>query len=192
MSADSEDGRIGRRLRRIAAIVGVVLLVAGATACSSSSSHDGATANSGSSQTPEQRAQELIAQAKVQLGADFDDGQIDCMAGYAVAHPVLLEDGAGTDATAPETAAQSQVLMAMVLGCVPRPQFISYVVSSLVQPDSGDPALTAADASCVSNGLSNLTDAQLTAMMSDPTIQATLASAIAPCVLGSATTTSAT
>src|SRR4051794_18863852 len=100
MTSTRGDRRLAVRLRRIAVVLGVILLVAGAAACSSSAKREGATAGSGSSQTPEQRAQDLIDQAEQQLGTDFDDGQITCMATYAVAHPVLLEDGAGSDATA--------------------------------------------------------------------------------------------
>jgi hypothetical protein len=172
-----------RRFGAVGAVL-VAALVIGAAACSSS--HPSST---GSTRSPEDQVQDLVAQARAELGADFDDAQISCMATYAVAHPVLLDRAAAADPGATQTPEQSTDLMAMVLGCVPRDQFIGYLVKSLGEPGAGSPALTPAEQACVSSGLATLSSDQLAAMTSDPSAQATLVGAVAPCLLGGSTTT---
>jgi len=181
------------RFGRIWVVVGVVALTLGAAACSSRSSSAGGPSitGSGPSQTPEARAAELVAQARTELGADFDDAQISCMATYAVAHPVLLESGAGSDPAATTSPEPSKELMAMVLGCVPREQFVGYLVKSLGEPSAGSPPLTPAEQTCVSAGLAALSADQLASMTSDPSAQATLIGAVTPCLLGVTSTTAA-
>ena len=182
------------RFGRVLLVVGVVVgLVLSASACSSHSASTGGApvTGSGPSQTPEARAAELVAQARTELGADFDDGQISCMATYAVAHPVLLESGAGADPAATTSPEPSKELMAMVLGCVPRDQFVGYLVKSLGEPSDGSPPLTPAEQTCVSAGLATLSADQLASMTSDPSAQASLIGAVTPCLLGATSTTAA-
>jgi len=183
-------------VRRVGLTAAAILFVLGAvlagTACSSHRSSAGAPiTGSGPSQTPDERAHSLVAQARDDLGADFTDDQISCMAAYAVAHPVMLERGAGADGVPTDStgaADQSKDLMAMVLGCVPRAQFVGYLLASVGQPGSGTPALSPAQDSCVRAGLTTLTSDQLVAMVTDPAAQAQLVSAITPCVGATDTT----
>ena len=175
-----------------ATILFVVVPALISTACSNH--HSSASApitGSGPSQTPAERARDLVAQARTDLGADFTDDQIACMADHAVAHPVMLERGAGTDGGTPDTAAtaeQSKDLMAMVLGCVPEDQFVGYLLASAGQPGSGTASLSPAQESCVRSGLASLPADQLAAMVADPTVQAELVGAVSLC-LNSTTTT---
>jgi len=183
-------------VRRVGLTAATILLVLGpaliGAACSSQrSSASAPIAGSGPSQTPAERARDLVAQARTDLGADFTDDQITCMADYAVAHPVMLERGAGTDGGPVDTAAaaeQSKDLMTMVLGCVPEDQFVGYLLASAGQPDSGTPSLSPAQASCVRSGLASLPTDQLAAMVADPAVQAKLDGAVTVC-LNSTTTT---
>lgn len=77
----------------------------------------------------------------------------------------------------------------MVLGCVPRDQFVGYLVKSLSEPSPGSPPLTPAEQTCVSAGLATLSADQMASMTSDPSAQATLIGAVTPCLLGVTSTT---
>jgi hypothetical protein len=197
-STTAIDGVIAM-IRRVGPAAATVFLVvvAALVGVGCSSQHRSASTpitGSGPSQTPQERAHDLVTQARDDLGADFTDDQISCMADYAVAHPVMLERGAGADGGV--TAAtdgsdgtdQSKDLMAMVLGCVPKDQFVGYLLASIGQAGSGTPSLSPAQESCMRSGLGSLTSDQLVAMVTDPTAQAQLVGAVTPCLDGSTTT----
>jgi hypothetical protein len=173
-----------RSLTRTLVALGVLALVLSAAACSTSHQSNRSAVpgtGSGPSQTPEARAQTLVAQARSQLGADFDDTQISCMATYAVAHPVLLESGAGADTSATQTLDPSKDLMTMVLGCVPKEQFVGYVIKSLGDAGTDSASITPALQACVSAGLSSLSTDQLASMLSDPAVEAAVVTSVATC-----------